>query len=541
MSRYKFIGLIFMMLFSIIGIILVQMVWINEAVGIRNESFNAVAIASIRDAAESIESSRKMSFFNDYILKEPGEPQNQSSSVSDYVNIQSFSTGDKNGFSVRITNQSVTQNPGEKPVVVTHDTIITSDSGAFVMRSSDEPGTITIVKSGETPEATTGTVYLRQQEFIDWVRKRQDELMNMSDRMIADVYNWEKTMELDNQAIDFNLKRSFMFSGIQTPFEFAVIRDGVVEEGTFKKTGRNDFLRSIYQVQLFPDNIIRQDLRLSVVFPERANYILGSMAWILGGSLLFSLIILATFALSLFFIIRQKKISEMKSDFINNMTHEFKTPIATISLAADTITNPRVINDESSVKHFIGLIKKENSRMDKKVETILQLASLDKKEIEFNFEEVSLHSVIEHSADIIEILLSQRNGTIRLNLNASQQVIYGDSEHLANLVNNLLDNAIKYSEGAPEITVETRNTGNGIVMSVTDKGIGMSKSVQNRIFDRFYRQSTGNVHNVKGFGLGLNYALAIVEAHRGEIKVQSEPGRGSRFDVYLPFNTENGK
>lgn len=541
MSRYKFIGLIFMMLFSIIGIILVQMVWINEAVGIRNESFNAVAISSIRDAVESIESSRKMSFFNNYILKDPLASGNQSSSVSDYVNIQSFSTGEKSGFTVRITNQSVTKNPGEKPIVVNHDTIITSDSGDFVLQPSDEPGTITIVKSRETPEVAKGTVYIQQQEFIDWVRKRQDELMNMSDQMIADVYNWEKTMELDNQAIDFNLKRSFMFSGIQTPFEFAVIRDGVVEDGTFKKTTGNDFLRSIYQVQLFPDNIIRQDLRLSVVFPERANYILGSMAWILGGSLLFSLIILATFALSLFFIIRQKKISEMKSDFINNMTHEFKTPIATISLAADTITNPRVINDESSIKHFIGLIKKENSRMDKKVETILQLASLDKKEIEFTFKEVSLHSVIEHSADIIGILLSERKGTIRLSLIATQPVIYGDSEHLANLVNNLLDNAIKYSEGAPEITVETRNTGDGIVMSVTDKGIGMSKSVQSRIFDRFYRQATGNVHNVKGFGLGLNYALAIVEAHRGEIKVQSEPGRGSRFDVYLPFNTENGK
>jgi len=541
MNRYKFTGLIFMMLFSIIGIILVQMVWINEAVGIRNESFNAVAIASIRDAAESIESSRKMSFFNDYILKDPIARQNQSSSVSDYVNIQSFSAGDKSGFTVRITNQSVTQNPGEKPVVVIQDTTITSGSGDFVIRSSDDPGTLSIAKSGDAAAQNSGPVYIRQQEFIEWVRKRQDELMNMSDKMIADVYNWEKTMELDNQAIDFNLKRSFMFSGIQTPFEFAVIRDGVVEEGTFKETGRNDFLRSIYQVQLFPDNIIRQDLRLSVVFPERANYILGSMAWILGGSLLFSLIILATFALSLFFIIRQKKISEMKSDFINNMTHEFKTPIATISLAADTITNPRVINDESGIRHFIGLIKKENSRMDKKVETILQLASLDKKEIEFTFKEVSLHSVIEHSADIIEILLSQRKGKINLNLNASQPVIYGDSEHLANLVNNLLDNAIKYSEGAPEITVETRNTGDGIVMSVTDKGIGMSKSVQNRIFDRFYRQATGNVHNVKGFGLGLNYALAIVEAHRGEIKVQSEPGRGSRFDVYLPFNTENGK
>ncbi|MFH0841491.1 MAG: HAMP domain-containing sensor histidine kinase [Bacteroidota bacterium] len=538
MNRYKFTGLIFMMLFSITGIILVQMVWINEAVGIRNESFNAVAIASIRDAAESIESSRKMSFFNDYILKGQAAQQNQSSSVSDYVNIRSFSAGDKSGFSVRITNQSVTQNPGEKPVVVSHDAVITSDSGAFTMRSSDEPGTITIVKSGD---ASAGTFYIKQQEYIEWVRKRQDELMNMSDQMIAEVYNWEKTMELDNQAIDFNLKRSFMFSGIQTPFEFAVIRDGAVEEGPFRVTAKSDFIRSLYQVQLFPDNIIRQDLRLSVVFPERTNYILGSMAWILGGSLLFSLIILATFALSLFFIIRQKKISEMKSDFINNMTHEFKTPIATISLAADTITNPRVINDESSIRHFIGLIKKENRRMDKKVETILQLASLDKKEIEFNFKEVSLHSVIEHSAEIVDILLSQRNGTIGLRLNASQSIIYGDGEHLANLVNNLLDNAIKYSEGAPEITVETRNTGDGIVMSVTDKGIGMTKSVQNRIFDRFYRQSTGNVHNVKGFGLGLNYALAIVEAHRGEIKVQSEPGRGSRFDVYLPFNTENGK
>jgi len=517
MSRRKFTGLVFMMLLSITGIILVQMVWISEAVGIRNESFNAVAIASIRDAAKSLESSRKMSFFNDYILRDPVASKSPSATVSDYVNIQSYSSGTEGGFSLRITNQSVTRMPGEKPVVVTHDTTITSGAG------------------------TAGHIYIRQQEFIEWVRKRQDELMNMSDQMIADVYNWERTMDLDNQAIDFNLMRSFMFSGIQTPFEFAVIRDGVVADGTFKRSGKNDFLRSIYQVQLFPDNIIRQDIRLSVVFPERTNYILGSMVWLLGGSLLFSMIILATFALSLFFIIRQKKISEMKSDFINNMTHEFKTPIATISLAADTITNPRVISDESSVKHFIGLIKKENSRMDKKVETILQIASLDKKEIEFRFGKLSLHAVIERSADIIDILLSQRNGTIKLLLNATEPLIYGDNDHLTNLVNNLLDNAIKYSEGAPEITVETRNNEKGVIMSVTDKGIGMTRSVQNRIFERFYRQASGNVHDVKGFGLGLNYALAIVDAHKGEIKVHSEPGRGSRFDVYLPFNQENGR
>jgi two-component system, OmpR family, phosphate regulon sensor histidine kinase PhoR len=541
MSRNKFIGLIFMMLFSLTGIILVQMVWIREAVGIRNESFNAVAIASIRDAAASIETSRKMDFFNDYNLNGPAITSNGTSSSSDYVNIQTYSAGDNGKLSVRITNQSVTQNPGEKPVIVTHDTTITSDSGAFVVASSENPGKFTIISKGDTARENAGSIYIKQQEFVDWVRKRQDEFRNMSDQMIADVYNWEKTMELDKQAIDFNLKRSFMFSGIQTPFEFAVIKNGVVQDGTFKRSNKNDFLKSIYQVQLFPDNIIRQDLRLSVVFPERANYILGRMVWILGGSFLFSLIILATFALSLFFIIRQKKISEMKSDFINNMTHEFKTPIATISLAADTITNPKVIKDESSVKHFIGLIKKENSRMDKKVETILQIASLDKKEIEFKFEEMSLHSVIERAVDTIEILLMQRNGTIKLNLDATQPVIRGDSDHLINLVNNLLDNAIKYSEGPPEILIETKNNAKGIIMSVTDKGIGMSKSVQNRIFERFYRQASGNVHDVKGFGLGLNYALAIVDAHKGEIKVHSEPGNGSRFDVFLPFNTDNGK
>jgi two-component system phosphate regulon sensor histidine kinase PhoR len=255
--------------------------------------------------------------------------------------------------------------------------------------------------------------------------------------------------------------------------------------------------------------------------------------------MLFSLIILATFALSLFFIIRQKKISEMKSDFINNMTHEFKTPIATISLAADTITNPKVINDESSIRHFIGMIKKENSRMDKKVETILQIASLDKREIHFRFENVSVHSLIERAVETIDIIVQQRKGKITLGLNAAEPVVRGDGDHLYNLVSNLLDNALKYSPAAPEIKVETANREEGLVLSVEDKGIGMSKSVQNKIFERFYRQTSGNVHDVKGFGLGLNYAKAIVDAHKGHITVSSEQGKGSRFDVYLPFNPES--
>jgi two-component system phosphate regulon sensor histidine kinase PhoR len=263
------------------------------------------------------------------------------------------------------------------------------------------------------------------------------------------------------------------------------------------------------------------------------------MAWILGGSLFFSLFILSTFALSLYFIVRQKKISEMKSDFINNMTHEFKTPIATISLAADTIINPKIINNDASIRHFISMIKKENNRMNKQVETILQIASLDKKEIEFRFESVSMHNIIKYAIETIDIQVQQRNGKISLNLDATEDMIMGDSEHLTNLVNNLLDNAVKYSPDSPDICVSSKNIDKGILFSVSDNGIGMTKAVQSKIFERFYRQSSGNVHDVKGFGLGLNYARAIIDAHKGDINVYSEPGKGSRFEIFLPFNLEN--
>jgi two-component system phosphate regulon sensor histidine kinase PhoR len=528
-----------MMLVSIIGIIWVQMIWIRNAVGIRNENFDYYVNSSLHDAAAEIESSRKISFFNNFLMPDTDILSDTSSSITRYVSTQSYSMGNSNNISVRITNQSVTQTPGKEPVIEIHDTILTTDSSMASVDSQKAPGKTVVLSQSENGSGRSGTISIPQKDFINMLRKRSSEFQNMSDQMIAEVYQWEKTTEVDNREIDYALGRSLAYAGIKTPFEFAVIKNGKVSEGTYKKSVKNDFMRSKYKVMLFPDNIIRQDLILSVIFPERANYVLGSMAWILGGSLLFSLIILATFAMSLFFIIRQKKVSEMKSDFLNNMTHEFKTPIATISLAADTITNPKVINDESSIRHFIGMIKKENSRMNKKVETILQIASLDKKEIDFKFENISLHSVIEKAVDTIDILVQQRDGKIHLNLNAESPVVFGDEEHLLNLVNNLLDNALKYSPESPDITVSTRNNDKGIIMSVEDKGIGMSKSVQSRIFERFYRQTSGNVHDVKGFGLGLNYARAIIEAHKGNVVVTSEPGRGSRFDVFLPFNQEN--
>lgn len=547
MNRIKFTGLIIMMVLSIIGIIWVQAVWIKNAFAIRNENFNNAVVGCLNNAADAIESSQRMHFFNNFMPADPyAFSRKYPGESSNYLSIQSYESIDNSGFSVRIDNQSSSGTLdtgsftyGSKSYVFTGDTSVVSDSVILLVATENETRKMSVVKRGEEGSINSRDLSLRQQEFLDWIKKKANEFHNLSDQLISEIYQWEKTLDLNNKAVGYALKQTFSYAGIQTPFEFAIIRNGVVQEGTFKKADRNDFLKSKYMVRLFPGNIIRQEIILSVIFPARKNYVLGQVIWLLGGSLGFSLFIVATFALSLFFIIRQKKISEMKSDFINNMTHEFKTPIATISLAADTITNPKVINDKSMVLQFISMIKKENSRMNKKVETILQIASLDKKEIQFRFENISMHTIIEHVIDTMDIQVQQKSGKVTKNFDAPDPMICGDNEHLLNLVNNLLDNAIKYSPEAPDITIKTRNEDRVFVFSVEDKGIGMTKAVQSKIFERFYRRPSGNVHDVKGFGLGLNYARAIIEAHKGTINVMSEPGRGSRFEVFLPSNSES--
>ena len=498
MNRKFFTGLVFMMALSIIGITWVQIVWIKNAVDKSNENFNMAVFSSLNNAAGELVNSRKMKSFNNFILQDPAGMIDSSIGGMGVISYRSTMSANGGTVSINISNQV-----------------------------------------GKIDQGGNTSLAIDSKEFREWVKKRSGEFANMSDRMLMEIYESEKAMDPGVDELRNTLKYFFPFYGINTPFEFAVIKDGEISLVSSKKPGKNEFLKSLYKVRLFSDNLIRRDMILSVVFLGKANYVLGSMAWILGGSLLFSLFIFSTFALSLFFILRQKKISEIKSDFINNMTHEFKTPIATISLAADTITNPKVIRDENSIRHFVGMIKKENSRMNKQVETILQIASLDKKEIDFRFEKTSLHSIIERAIETIDIQVQQKQGKVRTMLSASDDLVYGDAEHLTNLVHNLLDNAIKYSQEYPDIAVSTENRQGGVILSVEDKGIGMSKSVQSKIFERFYRQASGNVHDVKGFGLGLNYVRAIVDAHKGNISVSSEPGKGSRFDIFLPFNTEN--
>jgi len=323
-----------------------------------------------------------------------------------------------------------------------------------------------------------------------------------------------------------------------------VIVDGhyVVEENRPRELGVDGDDKSLYspdfKVNLFPKEEPSPG-ELRVIFPYRNNIIWSSLWQNFIGLLLFTGTILFCFFYTLNVVFRQKKLSEMKTDFINNMTHEFKTPIATISLAADSMTSPLISGDSSKVNRFANIIKQENRRMNGQVEKVLQMALLDKQDFNLKLTQVNLHEIIQYAVDNISLQVEKKDGVASTELHARQPEVQGDQTHISNVISNLLDNANKYTPDNPEITVSTRNVPGGVRVVVRDNGVGMTKEARKHIFDKFYRVHTGNLHDVKGFGLGLSYVKAMMSAHGGKIDVKSELGKGSSFILFFPFRAEN--
>ncbi len=277
---------------------------------------------------------------------------------------------------------------------------------------------------------------------------------------------------------------------------------------------------------------------LIVIVPDFKTQVWQSLIWMIAGALLFTIIILAAFALTVYTLLRQKKLSEIKSDFINNMTHEFKTPLATISLAVDALKNDKVQQNPEKMEYFSGIIKEENKRMNKHVETILQAALLDRQELKLDMKKVHATTIIEKALNNYQLQLQDKNGKVEMYLNAKNDEIIADENHFANMISNLFDNAIKYSKENLIIKVHTCNAGKFLQIKIEDNGIGMNKETTKRIFEKFYRAHTGNLHNVKGFGLGMNYVKTVIDLHKGRIKVDSTLGKGSSFTVEVPLADE---
>lgn len=284
-----------------------------------------------------------------------------------------------------------------------------------------------------------------------------------------------------------------------------------------------------YSGGILPDEL------LVVVVPNFTNIVLGEMRLMIFGAIFFTLVIISAFYVTVNALLRQKKLSEIKNDFINNMTHEFKTPLATISLAVDALRNEKVVADRTKSEYFTGIIKEENRRMNKQVETILQASLLDRQEQQLNLKPLHAHTTIQEAMENFHLQLEGKGGRAELQLNAKNDLLEADEVHLMNIITNLIDNAVKYSNDNPVIKITTHATTRNLVIRIEDNGIGMNKETQRRIFEKFYRAHTGNLHNVKGFGLGLSYVKTIVEAHEGKIKVDSIPGKGTTFTLEFPL------
>ncbi len=303
-----------------------------------------------------------------------------------------------------------------------------------------------------------------------------------------------------------------------------------------KSTPLADLYHSKYSINLFQRSFYAENKTLKLLFPDLKTYLYASMWPLILSSTVFFMMTVLAFILAFQIIFRQKKLSDMKTDFINNMTHELKTPIATISIASEMLKDNTISSEQGNRNKYANIIFEENKRLANHVESVLQIARFEKGELQLNLEDRDIHSIIEGAAKRFQLILEEINGTVELNLNAENDVIKVDEMHFTNVINNLIDNAIKYNDKVPLIKINTFNISLGIQIEVIDNGIGLSKDDQQKIFEKFYRVGKGNVHDVKGFGLGLSYVQTIVEAHNGKIWVESKQKEGSKFIIQLPIN-----
>ncbi len=345
---------------------------------------------------------------------------------------------------------------------------------------------------------------------------------------------------LDPGKFEALIRQALADKGIDLDFEYAVTKWNSMlafkSDNYIPETGAE-----YYKVQLFPDDFFSRSDYLTIYFPSKKNFIFKSLGYMAFSSILLTLIIVVSFTVTIFIIIRQKRLSEIRSDFVNNMTHELKTPISTISLASQMLGDKSIPAESKNIDNLSSVIIDESRRLGYQVEKVLQTAIFDKGRLKLKLKETDINEIIHNVINNFSIQIKQKNGLIIPSLHAENSILNIDVVHITNVLTNLIDNAIKYCTRDPEIYLETQNYRNYLMIAVRDNGVGISKHDQKRIFDKFYRISTGNIHSVKGFGLGLSYVKKIVEEHKGFIKLESEPYEGTVFKIYLPLNNDTVK
>jgi len=520
MGKRIFVLIIVLMSIALIGIISVQVFWIKNTIQITEEQFTS----DVKFALAKVSDDIKHREFEEFYLKldeiyVAGEKLKESD-VRNYF-YEKVDTSNNERFTY---SQSIIEANYKVPTeffdndTINFKEIFSKEEIVIVKDQSFDP-----IGGMDPPEER----YVKVGRFEGAERSYLERQF--------DVFTSKLPIHqrVSNKEITFRLSDELVRRGVDTEFKYGIYSNDLatqVKSGYFsKEVGKS------YRVPMFANSDNESDFQLYVTFPEKKNYILSSISKILVLSAFFILIIILSFVSALYQLIKQKQISEIKTDFINNMTHEFKTPIATINLALDAIKNPRIIHDEEKVKRYVKMIRDENKRMHAQVENVLRISKLEKNQLDVSKVDVDVHDLIEEAVTHVDLLVKNKDGYINLDLKAGFTEVLANEFHFTNVVVNMLDNAIKYSEESPKINVTTENTSKNIIIKIKDQGIGMTKHVQKNVFKKFYREERGNIHNVKGHGLGLSYVKKIIEIHEGEVLVESEKGAGSTFTITLPL------
>ncbi|MEO5675562.1 MAG: HAMP domain-containing sensor histidine kinase [Chitinophagales bacterium] len=519
----KFITVIILLLsLSLAGAVVLQALWINNEWQGKRESFNRDVQEALYKVSERLEIEETASFLNhrfnfrnQKVLIGSGKTDSQKISAQ----YRSFAHVEYHSRTIYDIFDTLHKQSQE---------FLITDTGSDQQLKADSQYEL-VTQFGLSGNA--------RDPVEQRIQAKSQQLNAVLNQMVMEwsMVNIPVEQRLDIYSLHEMIRHELGRKGINLPFEFGVLSGTHTNLcGLRSSQFSSQMVPASFSASLFPNDISFRSDRLLVFFDDVRPFIIKSLWWMILLTILMSLIFAGTFGAAIYVILKQKKLSEIKTDFINNMTHEFKTPIATISLAVDSINNPRVMGDKDRVHYYTDIISRENKRMNGQVENILQMAMLEKESFTLNEQLLNINELIREVAGHFQFRIESRNGKLGLGLNADDPYLIADEIHLTSVLYNLLDNANKYSRNSPDISIHTQNEKDMIIISVRDHGTGMNTETQRQIFDKFFRGQNGNIHDVKGFGLGLPYVKTIIAKHGGKIRVKSEIGKGSCFEIILP-------
>jgi len=510
--------LIILMSLSLIGIIFVQGYWINNTVKNNEEQFSFNAKQVLMSVSNKIQYKEFERFYFPFRALIDSLKQPDISSIEQLL--------------------AIDQNKAIGETFVYANGILEEDfklSEAFRKPGSDSSKYRDDQKKG----GAQGNSVKRNSKLSDVSRLEKISKMGNYERKLFEntILHYAERIpihkRLNNNEVSKFLDNELKERDIAIDYEYAIYSNSLAT-----RVRSVDFsldTPTTYGMPIFVNEDGISNYQLFVNFTGKKRFVLSSIILMAALSMIFTLIIVIAYSSALSQLIQQRQISQIKTDFINNMTHELKTPIATINLALDSLINPKFARDSEKVTRYLRMIREENKRMHAQVENVLRISQLEKNELNIKKERFELHTIITEAITHVELIVEDRKGYIKTHLGALKDSILANESHFTNVVVNILDNAIKYSENSPKIDIYTENVKNSIVLKVRDQGIGMSKISQKKIFEKFFREHTGDLHNVKGHGLGLTYVKRIVDDHHGQIWVQSEKGIGTTFIIKLPL------